>query len=267
MPRNYLPANRTHRFAKPADTLWIERDDYTVCDTPNFRGTNYGHCLIIFENPARRGFLYWQARWQSEHTSKGVDRGVLCWECEPFAAPKAIPRPTRGVRLTCLKLHELQRSSHHMKESARAQQLSIRPVSTDLEWHQVKKLADLVYDKGEERYMAYHRWFYGGLRRRTQVNQGHWWGAFKGPELVGMLGLLHDGGEARFQNVMTHPQHRRQGIASKLIINSIDALQAELGPVPVYIAAEWGAEPHRLYKGLGFRRVSTLWEFSFPPDA
>ena len=56
-----------------------------------------------------------------------------------------------------------------------------------------------------------------GIRRMVADGHGQWWGAFIGGRLLSTMGLFTDGsGVARYQNVDTHPDARRLGLAGTL---------------------------------------------------
>jgi GNAT superfamily N-acetyltransferase len=57
------------------------------------------------------------------------------------------------------------------------------------------------------------------IRNVCEARHGAWFGAFRDDRLQRGLGIFSAGaGTARFQSVETHPAHRRQGLASNLLI-------------------------------------------------
>lgn len=109
-------------------------------------------------------------------------------------------------------------------------------------------------------------------RVRVETGRERWWGAFavgpgrrEGP-LVAKMGLVEgivDGRPlARFQDVDTHPDHRRRGLCAALLAHVGAAAVARAGgaaPGPtLVIVAEAGGAPGRLYRRAGFAPVERM---------
>ena len=94
--------------------------------------------------------------------------------------------------------------------------------------------------------------------RRSMVEAGHtcWFGAFAGVELVAELGIVDCGDApagrlARYQSVLTAPDHRRRGLTSHLL--GVAARWAETrGCDRWVIVADDGTDANRLYRAHGF---------------
>jgi GNAT superfamily N-acetyltransferase len=104
-------------------------------------------------------------------------------------------------------------------------------------------------------------------RKMERAKFAAWYGAFIGNELVGDLGIIHDGELGRFQSVETHPAYRRKGIASGLIRSAASHALEQFGIRNLVMVADKGSPAERLYKSLGFemteRQVSLeRWEGS-----
>ena len=94
--------------------------------------------------------------------------------------------------------------------------------------------------------------------RRRMVEAGHtrWFGAFDGAELVAELGVVDcglaaEGHLARYQSVLTTPDHRRRGLTSHLL--GLAARWAgNRGCDQWVIVADDGTDANRLYRAHGF---------------
>ena len=82
-------------------------------------------------------------------------------------------------------------------------------------------------------------------------------GAFSAGALVSALGLVQvsapAGRLARFQDVQTHPDFRRLGLASSLVWHAARYGLDELGARTLVMVADPGYPAIRLYRRLGFR--------------
>ncbi len=64
----------------------------------------------------------------------------------------------------------------------------------------------------------------------TEAGHGWWFGAFVDGQLAAQVGVVTDGsGLARYQNVETHPDARRQGLAGALVWHAGHALGSGAG--------------------------------------
>jgi GNAT superfamily N-acetyltransferase len=79
-----------------------------------------------------------------------------------------------------------------------------------------------------------------------------WFGAFDGPDLAAELGIVGTGaGVARYQSVLTHPEHRRRGLTTYLL-GVADAHARAGGAITTVIIADQDSDPGRLYRAAGF---------------
>lgn len=124
----------------------------------------------------------------------------------------------------------------------------VRELRTPEDWERSNRLRQLAFpdqDEFEERVTA----------TRTEVTAGGaltWFGAFAGPELTAELGIVDcGGGLARYQSVLTHPDHRRRGLTSHLL--GVAAAHATArGADRLVIIADGGSDAGRLYRAAGF---------------
>lgn len=127
---------------------------------------------------------------------------------------------------------------------------SARPLVTDEDWDASLALALAVgLDEGFER-VTHLDYLRRRIARRRRGGEVGWWGAWREGTLAAQMGLVESGGFARFQNVETHPAHRRRGLAAGLL--------AHVGHMAwehrLVIVAEAEGEAGRIYRRAGFRR-------------
>ena len=81
-----------------------------------------------------------------------------------------------------------------------------------------------------------------------------WFGAWSGDQLVSALGIVSDrAGVARYQEVETHPDHRRRGHVRHLLHLAATYAAQELAATTFVIVAEPGYHAIELYRSVGFR--------------
>ena len=90
-------------------------------------------------------------------------------------------------------------------------------------------------------------------------------GMFDG-EIAGFTSLIEIAGAAYVDNVVTRPPFRRRGVASATVMRAVAAAH-DRGVETVFLLADDGGDPQRLYERLGFRVVRRAMGFTRPlPD-
>lgn len=113
-----------------------------------------------------------------------------------------------------------------------------------------------LYVRSEDSPEEFLRWQMGEYRHLVDRGRGEWWAAWVGQTPVAGAGLFRSDSVARYQQVVTHPDHRRRGIAAGLIGLMATDHRARFGDLPLFIVAERDSSPARIYRRLGFERVS-----------
>lgn len=99
-----------------------------------------------------------------------------------------------------------------------------------------------------------------------EAGAGVWLGAFVDGRLVSQLGVLRAGaGLGRYQDVETHPEFRRQGLAGALVAMGGAVMVDDFGTRTLVMVADPDDEAIRLYRSLGFVESEHLLEASLSP--
>lgn len=147
-----------------------------------------------------------------------------------------------------------------------AVEAEFRELSGDTDWDQALDLRAAVNVSGHAT-----RTFLAGqvLAARGLTEAGHaaWFGAFCDGRLVSTLGIASDGrGLARYQNVETHPDWRRRGLAGRLVYDAGTFALSEFGARTLVMVADPGYTAIRLYRALGFTDSETQAQLTLPPE-
>lgn len=128
----------------------------------------------------------------------------------------------------------------------------IRVLSSDDDWEDYLRLrhdeSGSTEDAGFERARA------AEARRIADAGRGAFLGALSDGRLVASLGIVSDGsGTARYQNVLTHRDYRRQGLASQLVVAAAAIAERRWSVDRLVIVADSDGPAIALYRSLGFQ--------------
>lgn len=263
-----LPGLRSNLALDADHTSVSDAGDHRVLVTPGCPDYWEGNCLLLDAPPASLddGADVWAAalaRWRAvidDGPVGAVPRPLIRWEStDPTPIPPALlPAGTTFAQDTVLALQGPP------AVAGAAPAVACRPATSDADWAAI--VAMVVADEPDgDPHARYVRWAYAALRQRFARTGSTWWTAWDGPLVVGSLGLFRGDDLWRFQELETRPSHRGRGIASLLVARALAELPTVACP-PVYMVAETGGAPERLYRRLGFAAVSWIhgiaWEGS-----
>jgi len=240
-------------FAKFSGSV-IDKGSYTLIQTPSNPGHHWGN-YILFDSPPQKGDLkkwtdlfdrefgyypephHYVFTWDTGHDDKGEHQEFLAANFEIDSA----------TVLTATELKE----PPHLND-----QVEVRRISSDKDWTNVIQLQTLCanpkfrneyYEQFKQRQMV-------SYRKMSDAGMGSWFGAFIDGKLVGDLGIFYEAKVGRYQNVGTHPSHRRQGICGTLVYQTGLLAFQEFGVDHLVMEADIDYHAARIYESVGFRR-------------
>lgn len=237
-----------------------DRGGYLAIRTPQNPGFWWGN-FLLFPPPAAPGDpAGWLATFAAEfpraaHVTLGIDTGdARTVDADAFAAHEL--EAELSAVLTTTTLHEPPR---------RNRDAVCRPLDGDADWLQAAELRATITagSPGEDPEFLHAR--LAAERALTQAGHGWWFGAFTDGQLAAQLGVISDGaGIARYQNVETHPDARRQGLAGTLVWRAGQHALAH-GARKLVIAADPAEGAIRIYRSVGFVQQETQLGFFRQP--
>lgn len=143
----------------------------------------------------------------------------------------------------------------------------LRQLTSDGDWKQSAELRDICNAQDglpADRAFADARI----IAQRSLAGTGHgaWFGAFQDGQLAAHLGVFSDGtGIARYQDVGTHPDARRQGLAATLVCYAGRYAIDHLAATTLVIVADPDESAIRVYRSVGFADRQTQVSLQRPP--
>jgi ribosomal protein S18 acetylase RimI-like enzyme len=241
-----------------------DRGDHLVVRTPANPTFYWGNFLLI-DPPAAGTSPIWLEEFSREfpdakHVAIGID-GV-----------HGDTGDVSEMRAAGLELEtNVVLTAERLRRPGRASSVDVRPLVSDTDWQQSVAVRLAVdEDRGQE-----HREFVErrAVEARRLMSDGHgeYFGAYVDGVVRASLGIVTDGqGLARYQNVETHPHHRRQGLASALLVAAAEAATSKFGATTFVIVADPDYVAIDLYRALGFtdtQRQVQLQRPTTPPEA
>lgn len=231
----------------------LDRGNYIAIKTPSNPGYHWGN-YIIFSGPPQKGdFEKWRATYFAEFTYyDSFKHMTFTWNQNTKVTPDFEPFLNAGFKLDRAKVLAAQQ----VKAPPKLNHLvEVRAVQTLDEWEQAIQLQiacrDLSFD--QKGYEVFKRRQFKTYQAMSQAGFGNWFGAFLENRLVGDLGIFHQDGLGRFQNVGTHPDFRRQGICGTLVFNTAQLALKNFGVSTLVMEADADYHAAGIYESVGFR--------------
>lgn len=241
------------------DGVVRDHGTYIEVRTPKNLTFWFGNYLLLSGPPEVADIPHWIAEFNASFSDA------------PDVLHKCLQWPDTGVKTTALRA-EFERLgwvfdqasvlSAETTELVRAVPAGVafRKIEHEADWaqvleHQVATRADSFAEAPYRAFKIKRLAFFRGLQH---AGHGAWYGAFKADALVADMGIFHRAGISRFQEVSTHPSHRRQGICAALVHFVSSATQAQHPGNKMVIIADAGAPAERIYKSVGYREVEQI---------
>lgn len=225
-----------------------DRGDYLVISSPQNPSYWWGNFLLLAGPPRPGESEKWLARFADEFpAARHVALGIDVTEASMVDTRELIAAGLRLERSAVLTVTELHQPPFPNKEA------DFRPLAGDDDWRQAAALRAVLNRDEPGGDPEFLRARIAAERALTEAGHGEWFGAFAGGRLVAQLGLITDGsGVARYQNVETHPDARRQGLAGTLVWHAGLQFVASGRARTLVMVADPKDVAIRVYRSVGF---------------
>ena len=238
----------------------VDRGDYLVISTPQIPTYWWGNFLLLARPPEPGQASRWLAAFAAEfpgarHLTLGIDTPAAGTVDGSELAAAGMTAELSAV-LTARALHQ----PPHPSPDALC-----RPLAGDADWLQAAAVRAAVTAGTPGHDPVFLRARVAAERALTESGHGWWFGAFSGGQLAAHLGVITDGsGLARYQNVETHPDARRQGLAGTLVAHAGQHALAR-GVRQLVMVADPDDAAIRIYRSVGFAAAESQIGFQRVP--
>lgn len=246
------PAIRSLGYRTDLNLLRIQGSSVELADgaliirTPDLPTFRWGNFLLLRDLPAAAELEYWQERFTAAFP--GAKYLALGFD-EPHCP--AVPDPALDLSPdVVMTATDVPLAPHPNTE------VQYRELRSDSDWNSLSALRVAIDGSASAGTREFLSGRVAAHRRLTREGTAIWLGAFDGDHLVASLGIaMAEEGTARYQNVGTHPDHRRRGLAASLVARAGELALAEFGARTLVIVAEAGSDAARIYQAAGFAPV------------
>jgi GNAT superfamily N-acetyltransferase len=239
-----------------------DRGDYLVVRSPANPEFWWGNFLLLAEPPRSGGASKRLAWFRAEFPRAGhVALGIDVTDGSSVEPAELQAEGLRCERMTVMTATSVHQPPHRSLTG------TIRPLAGDDDWRQAAVLREACSagGPGDDRDFIMRQ--IAAERALTEAGHGSWFGAFRGGRLLAQLGLVARHGLARYQNVETHPEARRQGLAGTLVWHAGRHGLTTLGASTLVMVADPDEAAIRVYRSVGFTDTETQVSFEREPAA
>lgn len=234
-----------------AGSILEDRSDHLIVRTPHIPSYWWGN-FVLLSRPLRDGDVPWLRKTckdafpRASNLAVGIDgtAGEAGW-------PAELDQLNLEVVTSSVMMGNAFSLGNH------ADPKGIRTLDADDDWKQLFRLREAwqgpAADRSEQAFRAKRL---VEARDLAKYGAAAWFGSFDADQLVGALGIVSDGeGIARYQEVETHPDHRRQGHARRLLQVAAGHARTRFAAKQVVIVADPTYHAIELYRSLGFTEI------------
>lgn len=250
---------RTHLIFPRFDGIVIDRGSYSVVRTVSNPLYYWGNFLLFDNPPTEHDLPHWLALFDREiaQVQPASQHVALGWQGAPRSDIEQIAAQHdleyfRGAVLSC---------STDVLPQTKAN-FTVRPLATDDEWAQAldNQLTANTFGYDPAGFREFKVRELKRFRAMQRAGLGAWFGVFDGDRLIADCGLFRNGELARFQQVVTHPDHRRRGACRSLVSGAMRYSRSHWATQQLVIVADPDDIAITIYRGLGFTECESQHE-------
>lgn len=233
-----------------------DQGDHVIVRTPAIPDFYWGNFVLAGADPGHH------ERWLEVFAREFPDASHVAIGLDAVAASDDQLAGYRAAGLETVILHVLVAK----RLDAPGPGAACRPLHGDSDWAQTLELTLDCDEQTDPQHRLFVQRRVGQRRELTRNSRAVWFGAVIDGRVRASLGLVSDGnGLVRYQDVQTHPDFRRRGLARVLLATAARYGLDELGAKRLVIVADPDYHAIDLYRSLGFEYAQTQLSVSRSP--
>ena len=262
-PQPENPVNLKSRFQQAmilmdSQTAQItDKGSYIVVRTPDRPDYFWGNYIIMSSAPCPDSYSHWLAIFESEIGPKSKTGFVaITWDspgnqghCAPFT-DKGFTLQT-SIVLSASRVNTPPKSNPHV---------AIKPLQTESDFAQAIDVhfnPDWQYSSEQDQ-IKLLKDSAKCLRKLIDARTAICIGAFQGDKLTAVVEMYYNDALCILDSLVTHRDHRRQGICSSLVHYASQYALTQLNCQTLTLEADKEYHAAKIYESIGFRPTETL---------
>ncbi|MBT3785999.1 GNAT family N-acetyltransferase [bacterium] len=239
----------------------LDRGDYLVWKTSSQPNYFWGNFLIFREAPERDVFKDWKRLYQMEFETENPTFYTFTWDSPNFNPTYLKSFMDHGFRLDIETTLVTKRPELPPKIN---KDIVVKPIVSEADWNSLPEVhVNPNSSRSIDSQIEFQKSRIKTFKELSKRKFGHRFGAYLEGKLVGDLGLYHQDGIARFNEVATHHEYYRRGICQTLVYHScIHAIENFEVSTLVMVAVD---DYHAInaYKKVGFTALEKSYSLTW----
>lgn len=225
-----------------------DKGDYLVIKTPLRPNFFWGNYIIFPEEPGDGDYQKWTDIYKYEFDNNPGFM-ALTWDTSNEGLTEEFIK--NGFKLSKC---EVLRAEEFVKPQKYNNNVEIRELISENDWDQfVEVHTDDSWQFSPDTLSGFLEQLRDSAKKIVESGKGKRFGAFLDGKLIGEAGIYYDGNIGRYNEVATHPDHRRQGVCGTLIYNTARIATESMGLKTLVMVAADSYRAAKIYKTVGFK--------------
>ena len=224
-----------------------DKGDYIFVRSPDNPDFFWGNFLVFPEPPQAGDFSKWTSHFEKEFSGmEGINHMTFEWD-DSSEKPNLEEFQKNGFEYDETIVLVAKGGIHPVYEN---DAIEMKAIKSDEDWGKLIDFQVEVNPDGyrEESLRPFIEKRFQDYRHYSQSGLGNWYAAYQDGRMVADLGLYAEDGVARYQNIKTHEDYRKRGIAQTLM----QFAASDLGADYFVIQAEDDGPAINMYQSIGF---------------
>lgn len=230
----------------------IDRGEYLVIRTPNNPSYYWGNYILFSNPPGPDDFDRWREIFHQEiGHNPAINHEAFGWDDPSGALGHIEPFQNAGYNLnqySIMTTTQVTRPTHFNPH------VTVKPIETDSEW-QLAAQCVASHDKPTTQVNDRIQKMMTTWQALAKNQKALWFGAYLNGEFAGGLGIYKVENTGVVDEVVTHPNFRRQGVGRTLVYQAAQHAREHLNLQKLLLAADNNSDPKRMYEQIGFKTV------------